>query len=215
MPVSLRKMETWHCKGQQGGIVMLHFFFVTLGCHFHINVRKYDVCFLHLKLPISCWSKDRAHPYLGYAVLVNDRNLHCHINNMWSVRFDPSGSTVFTSTIFRSTVRRNFNCIPGYPDKTKVSTFPYIGFLGGTMKESSCHCRRHKKHGFNPGVRKIPWSRKWWHTPVFLPGKFQEVGNMVVNRVAESDTSEHTHTWLNLSILRLNHFSQTQNRYFG
>ena len=81
MPVSLRKMETWHRKGQQGGIVMLHFFFVTLGCHFHINVRKYDVCFLHLKLPISCWSKDRAHPYLGYAVLVNDRNLHCHINN--------------------------------------------------------------------------------------------------------------------------------------
>ena len=120
MPVSLRKMETWHCKGQQGGIVMLHFFFVTLGCHFHINVRKYDVCFLHLKLPISCWNKDRAHPYLGYAVLVNDRNLHCHINNVWSVRFDPSGSTVFTSTIFRSTVRRNFNCIPGYPDKTKV-----------------------------------------------------------------------------------------------
>ena len=78
--------------------------------------------------------------------------------------------------------------------KPRLSTFPYIGFLGGTMKESSCHCRRHKKHGFNPGVRKIPWSMKWQHTPVFLPGKFQEVGDMVVNRVAESDTSEHTHT---------------------
>lgn len=56
--------------------------------------------------------------------------------------------------------------------------------------------------------------RQWQHTPVFLPGKFQEVGDMVVNRVAESDTSEHTHThtWLNLSILRLNHFFQTQNK---
>ena len=24
----------------------------------------------------------------------------------------------------------------------------------------------------NPRVRKIPWSRKWQPTPVFLPGKF-------------------------------------------
>ena len=26
--------------------------------------------------------------------------------------------------------------------------------------------------GLIPGVRKIPWSRKWQLTPVFLPGKF-------------------------------------------
>ena len=26
--------------------------------------------------------------------------------------------------------------------------------------------------GFDPWVRKIPWSRKWQPTPVFLPGKF-------------------------------------------
>ena len=25
--------------------------------------------------------------------------------------------------------------------------------------------------GFDPGVRKIPWSRKWKPTPVFLPEK--------------------------------------------
>ena len=36
-------------------------------------------------------------------------------------------------------------------------------------KESNCQCRR---HGFNPGVRKIHWRRKWQPTPVFLPGKF-------------------------------------------
>ena len=35
-------------------------------------------------------------------------------------------------------------------------------------KESTCQCRRHR---FNPWVRKIPWRRKWQHTPVFLPGK--------------------------------------------
>ena len=37
-------------------------------------------------------------------------------------------------------------------------------------KESPHQCRRHR---FNPCVGKIPWSRKWQPTPVFLPGKFQ------------------------------------------
>ena len=39
-------------------------------------------------------------------------------------------------------------------------------------KEPACQCRRHKSHGFNHWVRKIPWSTKWQPTPVFLPGKF-------------------------------------------
>ena len=39
-------------------------------------------------------------------------------------------------------------------------------------KESTCQCRRHKRHRFNPWVRKIPQSWKWQLTSVFLPGKF-------------------------------------------
>ena len=39
-------------------------------------------------------------------------------------------------------------------------------------KESTCQCRRCKRRGFNPWVGKIPWSRKWQPTSVFLPGKF-------------------------------------------
>jgi len=35
-------------------------------------------------------------------------------------------------------------------------------------KESACQCRRCR---FDPWVRKIPWSRKWQLTPIFLPGK--------------------------------------------
>ena len=35
-------------------------------------------------------------------------------------------------------------------------------------KESACQCRRCKIHSFNPWVGKIPWSRKWQPTPVFL-----------------------------------------------
>ena len=40
------------------------------------------------------------------------------------------------------------------------------GWLSG--KESTCQCRR---HGFNPWVGKILWSRKSQSTPVFWPGK--------------------------------------------
>ena len=45
-------------------------------------------------------------------------------------------------------------------------------FPGGTRgKESTCHCRRCKIHGFDPWVRKIPGSMKWQSTPVFLPSE--------------------------------------------
>ena len=47
-----------------------------------------------------------------------------------------------------------------------------MGFPGGAGgKGSARQCRRHRKPGFHPWVGKIPWSRKWHPTPVFLPGK--------------------------------------------
>ena len=46
------------------------------------------------------------------------------------------------------------------------------GFPGGASgKEPICQFRRHKRHGFNPWVVKIPWRRAWQPTPIFLPGK--------------------------------------------
>ena len=39
-------------------------------------------------------------------------------------------------------------------------------------KESTCQCRRHKRHGFDPWVKKVPCRRKHQFTAVFLPGKF-------------------------------------------
>ena len=45
-----------------------------------------------------------------------------------------------------------------------------LGFPGGDSgKEPTCQCRRHKRHGFDPWVGKIPWRRAWQPTPVFLP----------------------------------------------
>ena len=36
------------------------------------------------------------------------------------------------------------------------------------QQESTCQCRRHRRHSFRPWVRKIPWRRKWQPAPVFL-----------------------------------------------
>ena len=38
----------------------------------------------------------------------------------------------------------------------------FMGFPGGTSgKKSICQHRRHKRHRFDPWVRKIPWRGKW------------------------------------------------------
>ena len=69
-------------------------------------------------------------------------------------------------------------------------------------KEHACQCRRHRRHGFNPWIRKIPWRRKWQPTPAFLPGKAhgQEAWRVTVQGVSKSQTwlSTHTHslTWV-------------------
>jgi len=50
------------------------------------------------------------------------------------------------------------------------------GFPGGSVvRESGCQFRRLR---FNPWVGKIPWSRKWQPTPIFLPGKFHGLRNV-------------------------------------
>ena len=50
--------------------------------------------------------------------------------------------------------------------------------------------------GFNPWDRKIPWSRKWQPTPVFVPGKFHGQRSLVGYSpwVTKSQTWLSTHT---------------------
>ena len=38
-------------------------------------------------------------------------------------------------------------------------------------KEPTSKYRRHKRHGFDPWVGKIPWRKAWQPTSVFLPGE--------------------------------------------
>ena len=58
------------------------------------------------------------------------------------------------------------------PSPFLKNTTALMGLPGGTSgKEPICHCRRHKRCGFNPWIRKIPWSKNWQSTPLVLPGE--------------------------------------------
>ena len=61
---------------------------------------------------------------------------------------------------------------------------------GANGREPACQCRRQKRHGFNPYVRKISWRKAWEPTPVFLPGESHGQRNLVaiVHSVAKSTT---------------------------
>ena len=84
-----------------------------------------------------------------------------------------------------------------------------LGFPGGASgKESTCQRRRCKRCGFDPWVGKIPWSRKWQLTAVFLPGKFHGQRSLAgyspwgrksqtrlsARKYARTCTHTHTHT---------------------
>jgi len=62
----------------------------------------------------------------------------------------------------------------------KPNVVAWMGFPGGSSgKESTCQCRRYKRHRFDPWVRKIPWNRKWKTAPIVLPGKFHGQRSLV------------------------------------
>ena len=68
---------------------------------------------------------------------------------------------------------------------------------GASSKESACKCRRHRRRGFHPWVGKVPWSKKWQPTPVFLLEKFhgqRSLEDCSPWGCKELDTTERTYT---------------------
>ena len=81
-----------------------------------------------------------------FLVLLLIQNCQCHMLKIFS-----SSPLVFRSLL---------NC---------VASFHQAGLPRRCSgKEPAPQCRRHKRRGFDPRVRKIPWRRKWQPTP----GKF-------------------------------------------
>ena len=78
-----------------------------------------------------------------------------------------------------------------------IHTYPVIqGFPASAGKEPACRGRRRERHGFDRSVGKVPWSRKWLPTPVFLPGNSMGRGawRATVHGDAKSWTQQSTDT---------------------
>ena len=99
-----------------------------------------------------------------------------------------------------SATRIHISLFFGFPSHLGHHRACHTGFPGGASgKEPTSQCRRHKRCGFNPWVRKIPGGR---HNNLLQYSCLQNpmdrgVWHAAVHRVTESDTTEpteHTHT---------------------
>ena len=70
------------------------------------------------------------------------------------------------------------------------------------VKNLPANAGRPERCEFDPWVKKIPWRRAWQPTPVFLPGEFHGQRSLLGYSpwVAESDTTEDTHTHTEVKI---------------
>ena len=76
-------------------------------------------------------------------------------------------------------------------DMTEQLTPSLWGFPGGANgNKSACQCRRCKRCRFHPWVGRLPWSRKWQPTSVFLPGEFYGPRSLQPWDLEEKDTIE-------------------------
>ena len=82
-----------------------------------------------------------------------------------------------------------FHYLPEFAQIQEISTkFGFPWWLND--KEFTCQCGRPR---FDTWVGKIPWRRKWQHTPVFLPGKSHGQRSLAGYSLwgrKESDTTE-------------------------
>ena len=84
-----------------------------------------------------------------------------------------------------------------------------MGVLSGRHgKESTFQFRRHRRHGFNPWVEKVPWRRRWQPTPVFLLEKshgqrslvgYSPKGCKELEETGQLTLSWRVGTWINYS----------------
>ena len=76
-----------------------------------------------------------------------------------------------------------------------VPTMPLLGFPDGASgKEPACQCRRPKRHGLNPWVRKIPWRRDGSPLQYSCLENPRDRGAWWVHRLTQSQTQLK---WLN------------------
>ena len=129
-----------------------------------------------------------------------------------SQRRDWTGVSCFTGRFFTSWASRGA--------LIWVEAAYYSGLPWWLSRRSIClQCRRRRRHGFNPWVRKSPWKRKWPSIPVFLLEKPHGQGNLqaTVHRAVKSQTQlsdslslTHTHTHFISPVVLVENIVKTQ-----
>ena len=107
---------------------------------------------------------------------------HCITKGSLHIQVPKIKNKIFLSGL--SIIARNskqFKCssiFDRYIMSMYIMLFLYNGILYNNEASQVAHrvqnhlqCRRCRRHGFNPWVRKIPWRRAWQPTPLFLPGE--------------------------------------------
>ena len=92
-------------------------------------------------------------------------------------------------------------CVPGpAPGSGRTGSISHVllsGFPGDASgKEPACQCRRHKRHGFDPWVGKVPWRKAGQPTPVFLPGESHAHSPWGRKELDTAEATWHTHMLL-------------------
>ena len=84
-----------------------------------------------------------------------------------------------------------------YFKKLAFFFFFKVGCLRWHSGKRIClQCRRCRRSGFDPWVRKIPWRRKWQHTSVFLPAKSHGQRSLVgYSPWGHQELNTHVHTF--------------------
>ena len=75
------------------------------------------------------------------------------------------------------------------------------GICSTSGKESACQCIRHKRQGFDPWVRKIPWRRVWQLTQVFLATESHGERNLVGSQ--STGWQRVRYHWSNLACMHM------------
>ena len=145
-----------------------------------IFLLKHTGCMFHIRL-----IQRRIHLFSTYLL-----SLYC----VQGMTLDTEGVTV-TCQSLGSWRNRQW-----WANKQTASLLWWASQVVQSAEEPACHCIRHKREGFDPWVRKIPWRRKWQPTPVFLPGKFHGQRRLVGHSTqghTELDMTEQlsTHYW--------------------
>ena len=107
------------------------------------------------QLPSQCWLvKCRA-----WTEAVEVERCLRKLRGCWApTGLRPVGTGIYPRTTQASSDNTQLCRIESFPD-------------GARSKVPACQCRRCKRHGFDPWVRKIPWKRAWQPIPVFMTGE--------------------------------------------